>query len=177
MLVTILIILAVAILGLLVAASFKPDEFHVARSMAIQAPAERVFNLVDDLHAFQKWSPWAEADPHAHMVHEGAPRGEGAVLRWQGKKTGKGIMTITKSRPPEGVDMRLEFLKPLKATNEVTFTFAERDGATDVHWAMHGRNNFVAKMMMVFIDCEKMCGKQFEHGLRNLKAHAEAGNV
>ena len=47
----------------------------------------------------------------------------------------------------------------------VDFTFKPSGDKTVVTWAMYGKNNFVGKMMSVFIDCDKMGGPQFEKGL------------
>ena len=37
-----------------------------------------------------------------------------------------------------------------------------------VTWAMYGKNGFMGKLVSVFINCEKMVGPQFEHGLAEL---------
>ena len=63
--------------------------------------------------------------------------------------------------------------RPFAARNDVTFTLQERDGATDVTWAVEGPAHFVSKLMGVFIDMDKMCGDQFEKGLKDLKIVAE----
>jgi hypothetical protein len=41
--------------------------------------------------------------------------------------------------------------------------------ATNVHWVMHGPSNFMSKVMGVFMNFDKMVGKDFEQGLANLK--------
>jgi hypothetical protein len=33
---------------------------------------------------------------------------------------------------------------------------------------MYGKNNFVGKAVSLFMDCDKMCGPQFEQGLAAL---------
>jgi hypothetical protein len=38
---------------------------------------------------------------------------------------------------------------------------------------MSGLQPYLGKLMSVFINCEKMCGKQFEQGLADLKKLAE----
>jgi len=38
---------------------------------------------------------------------------------------------------------------------------------------MAGRNNFIAKAIGLFMNCDKMVGGDFEKGLANLKAAAE----
>ena len=38
---------------------------------------------------------------------------------------------------------------------------------------MHGKQPFMLKVMTVFMDMDKMVGKDFETGLANMKAAAE----
>jgi serine/threonine protein kinase HipA of HipAB toxin-antitoxin module len=45
---------------------------------------------------------------------------------------------------------------------------------TRLSWNMSGKNGFMAKAIGLFMDCEKMCGDQFEKGLANMKAIVEA---
>jgi hypothetical protein len=56
----------------------------------------------------------------------------------------------------------------MKADNEIEFSFVPQGAATNVIWKMSGPQPYLGKLMSVFIDCEKMCGKQFEQGLANL---------
>ena len=45
--------------------------------------------------------------------------------------------------------------------------------ATSVTWTMHGSVPFLAKIVHVFLDMDRMVGQDFEAGLANLKALAE----
>ncbi len=40
---------------------------------------------------------------------------------------------------------------------------------------MRGENNFMSKLMSVFVSMDAMIGKDFEEGLANLKQLAESG--
>jgi uncharacterized protein YndB with AHSA1/START domain len=163
----------IAILFLVVIAG-QPDEFTVSRAASIAAPPEKIFPHVNDLHQWQAWSPWAKLDPAALTSFSGADAGAGAAMAWDGsKKVGAGKMTITESRPGELVRLRLDFRKPMQATNTAEFTFRLEGGQTAVTWSMAGKNNFMGKIFGLFIDCEKMCGNQFEKGLASLKSVAE----
>jgi hypothetical protein len=46
-------------------------------------------------------------------------------------------------------------------------------GATNVTWVMQGPAPFMSKVMQVFMNMDRMIGKDFEIGLANLKAAAE----
>jgi hypothetical protein len=146
----------------------RPDEFRVTRSAVIEAAPAAVFEHVNDVEKWQAWSPWARMDPDAAIRFEGPKAGEGAKVYWDGKKTGRGSMTVIESRPAERVRFKLDFVKPMKATNTAEFTFAPEGNRTKVTWAMYGPNTFMGKVVGLVMNCEKMVGGQFEDGLKNL---------
>ena len=51
MLITILAIVVLVLAAILIYAAAKPDSFGLQRATAINAPAERIFPLINDLHA------------------------------------------------------------------------------------------------------------------------------
>jgi uncharacterized protein YndB with AHSA1/START domain len=183
MIATILIVIAVAVAAVLAYAASKPDTFMVRRSASIAAPPEKIFPMIDDLRAQSAWSPF-EKDPNMKRIHSGAPRGKGAVYAWDGnRQVGAGRIAITESVPSSKVVLLLDMVRPFKAHNTVEFTL-DRIGAgtnvtgtnvtgTNVTWAMQGRQPYMAKVMGLFVDCDKMCGGMFEEGLAKLKALAE----
>jgi hypothetical protein len=72
------------------------------------------------------------------------------------------------------VRLRLEFLKPMTATNTAEFTFQPDGGNTVVTWAMSGKRNFPGKLFGLVLNCDKMCAGQFDKGLAQLKSSVEA---
>ena len=166
------VVIAVAVVAVLVYAATKPDKFGVQRAASIGAPPEKIFPLIDDLHAHTSWSPF-EKDPNMKRTHSGAARGKGAVYEWEGnRQVGAGRLAIIHSTPSK-VTMALDMLKPFEAHNVVEFTLEPKGGSTNVTWAMRGRQRYMAKLMSTFINCDKMVGSQFEEGLGKLKALAE----
>jgi uncharacterized protein YndB with AHSA1/START domain len=175
MIITVLLVVAIVIVVFLIVVGKRPADFSVTRSASINAPTEVVFAQVNDLRAWQAWSPWAKMDPDAKSTFDGPPSGTGASMAWAGnKKVGEGRMTIIESRPAELVRFKLEFFKPWQATNTAEFTFAASGGQTVVNWTMLGKNNFMAKVFGLFVDCDKMIGGCFEKGLAQMKSVAEA---
>ena len=171
----ILIGLAVLIVSLLIFIATRPDDFRVTRSTTITAPPAAVFAQVNDFHNWDAWSPWAKLDPACKNSFDGPAAGQGAIFSWDGnKKVGAGRMTVTESQPPELIRIHLEFLRPFKATNTTEFTFIGQGGQTTVTWSMFGKNNFMSKAFGLFMDCDKMVGKDFEKGLASLKTVAES---
>lgn len=174
MLLIVLIVAGVLIVGLLVYASTRPDTFRVERSATVPAPPEKVFALLADFHRWEGWSPWEKRDPAMKRTHSGAANGKGAVYEWQGnREVGKGRMEITQASLPSHLAIQLDFLAPFECHNFAEFTLTPRDGATEVTWAMHGPSSFLFKVMGVFMDMDKMVGRDFETGLANLVALAQ----
>ena len=167
--------LVAAIAVFLVVAATRPASYRVTRKTVVAAPAAVAYAQVADFHKWPAWSPWAKVDPAMKTTYRGPPEGAGAVYEWSGNdKVGEGRMTLTGARPAEAVDIRLEFLRPMTATNLTRFSFAPAAGGTEITWTMDGQNNFLAKAFSVFMDFEKMVGGDFERGLLNLKTVAEA---
>ena len=163
-----------AVAAVLVLAAKKPATFRIARSIRIAAPPERIFALIEDFRAWSAWSPWEKRDPALKRSYAGAPRGQGAVYAWEGNRNvGQGRMEIVDAPAPSRVAIQLDFLKPFKARNTAEFTLVPQGDATEVTWTMTGPNVFAGKVMSVFMDMDRMIGRDFEQGLANLKAAAE----
>ncbi|HEY3899429.1 MAG TPA: SRPBCC family protein [Chthoniobacter sp.] len=174
MLPIILLAVVVLLVAFVIIVATRPSQFRVTRRGAIEAPPEVVFPQINNLHNWEAWSPWAKMDSTAKNSYDGPLEGVGSSFAWAGNKSGAGRMTITESKPHELVRFRLEFLKPFKATNVAEFTILPEGGQTVVTWSMSGTNNFMAKAVGLFMDCDKMCGGFFEKGLADMKAIAES---
>lgn len=175
MLLPLLAVLAAIVLLVLIVAASRPADFRIVRAATINATPAAIFDRVNDLRKFQDWSPWAKLDPNMVLTFSGPAAGVGCASAWQGNnKVGAGSMTITESRPAELIRMRLEFLKPFKATNLTEFAFRAANGATAVEWSMTGKYNFVSKIICLFMNMDRMVGRDFEKGLAQLQALSEA---
>ncbi|MBC7783344.1 MAG: SRPBCC family protein [Burkholderiales bacterium] len=174
MLYALIAIAAVIVIFILIVAT-RPSQFQIARSAKMAAPAPIVFTQVNDFRNWDAWSPWAKLDPNMTATREGPPAGTGAVYKWSGNgKVGEGMMTITDSRPSDSVRLKLQFMRPFKCTNQTEFTFQPQGDQTVVNWVMTGQNNFVCKAFGLFINMDKMIGRDFEKGLAQMKAVSES---
>ena len=171
---TLIALAGIAIVVVVVVAS-RPAQFHVARTARIAAKPPAVFAQVNDFHQWDAWNPWAKLDPAMKQSYAGAPAGVGAVYTWAGNsQVGEGRMTVTESRPSELIRIKMEFLKPFASTSTAEFTFRPEGDHTVVTWSMEGRNNFMAKAIHLVMNMDRMIGGQFEKGLAQMKAVAEA---
>ena len=172
--VIIAVVLAIVIAVVLILAAAKPDTFSVQRGATMKAQPEKIFSLINDFHQWGKWSPWENRDPAMTRSFSGAESGQGAVYAWEGNKNvGSGRMEILDVATPSKIIIKLDFLKPFEAHNTAEFTMLPQGDATSVNWVMHGPAPFLSKMMQVFMNMDKMIGKDFEAGLANLKRLAE----
>jgi hypothetical protein len=171
----ILITLAGVVFVFLGIVATRPSEYRVVRTATISAPAPAVFAQVNDFHKWEPWNPWAKIDPAMKQTYEGAPAGAGDVYTWTGnKEVGEGRMTLAESRPSDLIRVKLEFLKPFRATSTAEFTFRPEGDQTVVTWSMAGDVNFIAKAIHLFVDMDKMIGGNFEKGLAHMKSVVEA---
>jgi hypothetical protein len=154
-------------------AATRPPSFRVARSARIHSTPERLFPLINDLKSMNRWNPFALRDPHAKGSYSTPASGKGAMHTFEGPKSGKGQLEIIDVAAPTEVTMRLKMVKPMPADNIVRFTLEPKGDATTVTWAMDGKTPLLARIVGLFLDCDKMVGREFEEGLNNLKAIAE----
>ncbi len=175
MLTPMLIGLAVIVVLFPILVATRPSDFRVSRSLAINAPADTVFEQVNDLHQWEAWNPWGTIDPNTKLTYAGPPAGVGASYAWTGNaKVGAGRNTIVESIPGKLVRFRLEFFKPMKATNAAEFTFASEGSQTTVTWTMTCKHNFFGRLFGLIINCDKMVASQFDKGLAAMKKVSES---
>ena len=167
-------VIAIAIAILLILAATTPDTFTVRRATAVKAPPETIFPLINDFHQWGSWSPYEHKDPAMKRSYSGTASGKGAVYAWQGNKNvGSGRMEILDSSVPSKIVIKLDFFTPFEGHNTAEFTMLPQGDVTNVTWLMHGPVPFMAKIMHVLMNIDRMVGKDFEVGLANLKRFTE----
>src|SRR5688572_30435453 len=170
----IVLVLGVLVAVLIAVIALQPSEFAIERETVIAAPPDVIFPHLESPKALDVWSPWIKMDPKIVVKYEGPESGVGASETWEGPEMGVGSLTVTGVKPNEEVELSLEFLKPMQATNRALFTLTPVGDATRVAWRMEGKNNFVAKAASLVMDMDEMVGSTFEKGLADLKTLAEA---
>ena len=174
MLKKIALVVVLAIAALLIYAATRPDTFRVERTARIEAPAEKIFPLIDDFHRWGTWSPYEKLDPAMKRSFGGSASGKGATYAWEGNdKAGAGRMEIVESTPSSKVAIKLDFIKPFEGHNTAEFTMLPQGRTTYLSWVMRGPSSFISKLMQVFMNLDHMIGKDFEAGLANLKSLTE----
>ncbi len=149
--------------------------YVVQRSTTIAASREDLFDRVARFSRWPEWSPWEELDPDMDKTYTGTDGEVGSGYAWSGnRKAGQGAMEMTKIVAPSRMEADLEFLKPFKSKNTMSFDLADGgDSGTTVTWTMNATHNLMTRVMSLFGLMDKMIGKDFEKGLAALKTQAE----
>ena len=149
----------------------QPKWIRCSRSALVGGTPRQTFDLINDMAAWQKWSPWEGLDPDMDRRYEGPAAGLGAVYGWKGNaKVGEGKMEVIESVPAARVKLQLTFIKPFAATMTATFELVPDAGGTKVTWTSEGPNSTPGRIVGVFCNMDKMMGGQFELGLAQLDA-------
>jgi uncharacterized protein YndB with AHSA1/START domain len=153
------------------------DSYTVQRSLAVDAPPERIYHHIANFHDWTRWSPWEGLDPALRRTYSGAPSGTGAVYAWSGnRRAGQGRMEITDTSKPSTVKIAVAFEKPWKSRSDTSFQISPEGTGSRVTRTMTGKHSLMTKVMSVVRSMDKLIGADFEKGLQRLKATAESSS-
>jgi carbon monoxide dehydrogenase subunit G len=162
---------------LLVAAAFRPDTFRVQRTLRIAAPPAAIHPLINNMARMNSWNPFVKKDPNLQGRYRGPAEGPGAAYDFAGnREVGKGTVEITGSTPGR-ITMLLHMQEPMAGRNAIEFLLVPQGNATEVTWAMQGPSPYVARLMGLVFNMDRMVGGSFDAGLADLKALAEGRAV
>lgn len=168
--------LFVVVIAVVVAAGSQllPSNYRVERSLIIRTKAENVFPLINNVKRWPEWSAWnTEMDPTLVYSYEGPEAGVGAVSKWEGKKAGQGMMTLTESDPAKGIKYELSFEHGRYVSQGwVSLLPAGTDTKVLMGFGGQVSRNPVDRIFGLFM--EQMVGPDFEKGLAKLKKQLEA---
>jgi len=155
-------------------AVIAPKSYEVNRSVEINKPLSEVFNYLRSLKNQDNWSPWAQKDPNMKKTFTGTDGEVGCISAWEGnKEVGSGEQEITAIVKDKVIESQLRFLKPFKSTSDAYLKVAKAGKGSEVTWGFTGKNKFPMSIMMLFMNMDKVVGKDFEEGLAKLKTLLE----
>ncbi|MFD0795202.1 SRPBCC family protein [Mucilaginibacter litoreus] len=178
-LLTIAGIIAGVILVVLILAAIAPKSYSVQRSINVNAPQLKVFDYIRYLRNQDYYSKWVMTDPNKRMTYSGTDGSVGFNAAWDSdmKQAGKGHQTIQNIVEGERIDIRIVFIKPFAGVADTYLTTQSvTENTTAVNWAFFSKMPFPMNVMLLFINMEKMLGKDMEESLKNLKRVLEAEN-
>ncbi len=165
-----LLYIGLGLLLLIVALGFfAKKNYHIERSIEIQAPKALVYEQVRFFKKFKVWSPWSELDPNMQSSITGTDGEPGAVYQWSGNDdVGAGSQTI-RQVTPDRIDLDLVFTAPFESKSPVFFQLEEKGENTKVSWGYDIHLPFPINVWAMFTNIDKALGKDYERGLVNLQ--------
>ena len=143
---------------------------HVARHRLGFAAVE-VHAAIEDLGRWNAWSPFYAMDPEAQTTVSIPSSGEGARYGWQGKRSGRGTLTVAQSVAPSTVVMRVDFDAPIASTSVARFdVVADEAGGCEVTWTMTGTRPWWLALLSWATGMDAQMVGHFRDGLRALEA-------
>lgn len=174
MLKKILIGLALLIVALLLVGFLLPGTMEVSRSITVNASVENVFDEFNDLKKWQEWQYWNTLEKPGEMTvtYGEKSAGTGASYSWDGKKTGKGNITITESIPGKSVASDIEFTGSGTAKGIYTVEPEGEGTKATMNFSFDNGMNPIGRWFSLFMKGE--IEKAFDFGLAKIKERAEA---
>ena len=164
--------------GLVIWGYFISPNLSVERSLQVDAYPEEVFEYLEDLEAFNRWSPWFARDPDADYVFGAVEYGVGASAVWRTRGTTAesaaeiSSQEIIAAQAPEFVQSAL-LLNGLPAS--ATYALSPTDEGTLVYIQFErelGGFPYIERLRKGGM--EKALGGEFDAALQRLKTIVEA---
>lgn len=167
----ILIALAGLIVALLLIGFVLPARLEVSKSVLINAPANAVFEEINDLKRWESWQYWNTLDPDMKITYSETTTGKGAFYHWKGPVLDTGTLMLSESVPDKSVSIEMDFggnpasgyyvLEPEGEATKLILNFNSDAGI-----------NPIGRWINIFMKGE--IEKSFDHAGEKLKAIAEA---
>jgi uncharacterized membrane protein len=167
-------LLAVVVLILLVPLFFSGG-LRVERGVFIEAPVDRVYDLVADLERHPEWHPWDITDSMPRLVFGEKRYGAEASYFWIGNRDNHGMLKwITATRSSES-GRRIEGVLDLSSLgeSEISFRFTPGTGGVEVREEFRkvsGHNLMMRYLRPLY---RVRVAEQLEGNLSRLKRAAE----
>jgi hypothetical protein len=139
---------------------------RVEEKRLIAAPIAEVYARVADLRVWNEWCPWLEHDPQAKVTLSGDTQGKGGCFAWDSDRIGAGEVEHVSLIPQKLIKQRIISRQPFRFHGLDQWTFNERDGKTEVTWAMKGRVGFALRAFAQTV--RSMIALDYRYGLDRL---------
>lgn len=156
---------------LLIIAAFLPDKQVFSNSIVVNTYPRPIYNMVNNLKNWEKWSPFNESDSTMVYEYSGSEYGVGAHQTWNGKLNGKGSMTILESVFEKKVVFDLSMMEGSKDTT--LFILERVPEGTKVTWETRISKSGYPMGRLMWMVAQGMMNKTFYKGLESLKKVVE----
>lgn len=157
-------------------AIIAPKSYALERSIIINRPVDHVFAYILLLRNQEAFNAWQRIDPNAKRTYTGTDGTVGFTMAWDStnKQAGKGEQEITAITPGKEVTYQLRFIAPFPGVAKAYIrTESDTSSTTKASWGLSSRMVFPMNAMLLFMNMEKLLGKDLENSLVYLKEEME----
>lgn len=174
MILSAIIIVLVACIGIGFAKAQKLRDIHIQKQVLINSPLDKVFEQVVFLKNFPKWSPFLEADPSQKIEMKGTDGQVGAQYHWLGNK-GKdvGYQEIKEIAKLKYIKMGCDIQKPFTAKPTFEYHFEQVGNQVKVTQDFRLQSGSMDAFFMWLFGARKDMEKMNQRGLELLKTVVE----
>lgn len=175
MIIKIIVVLIAIVAVSLVIAMFSKNKYTLTREIIINRPSDAVFNYIRYLRNQPEYNKWLLLDPNTKISYKGEPDGSpGAILTFESSnsKTGKGEFETKKITAGERVDFEIRFLA--FTANGYMDVKALSPNSTKLTWVYNSGMNWPVNFVLLFMDMDKIIGKDIAESLNNMKHRLES---
>ncbi len=172
---TILLVIIALIALVLLVAIFSKKSYSIQRDIIINQPGAVVFDYTRFLKNQDHFNKWIQKDPNLKPDFRGTDGAVGFVYAWEGnKKVGKGEQEIMAIEDQKRLDIEIRFEKPFEGISATVFTTESLSAnETRFGWSITSEMKYPMNAMLLFINIDKMLGRDLSENLGMLKAILE----
>ena len=149
--------------------------WNVQKSIEIDAPVSKVYQMVSDYRTWTTWSPWLIAEPQAKVDISDRSNQVGSTYHWSGTVVGEGKLEHVRLEQDRLVEAQLSFLRPMKSVCKTDFKLEAIGDRTRLVWSIDGNLPWYLFFLPPMI--ETMLGMDYQRGLTMIKELAETGRI
>jgi hypothetical protein len=118
---------------------------RVSQTRLVDAPIEQVFAQVVNFQNWSAWNPWLAHEADAQLELSGDNACPGSQCTWNNRRVGAGTFEFLRSVNLKHIEQRMRLKQPFLVRGRSLWTFAERDGKTEVNWQIKARVAFTMR--------------------------------
>lgn len=152
----------------------KLKVIEIEKTVNINAPQQRVYEMISQLNNYPAWSPFLVQDPSQKYNVTGTDGAVGSQFHWEGNK-GKdvGYQEIVKLNPGTFVWIVCNIQKPFKASPTFNYTITSHENIVTVTQNFTLKSQLTDAFFMWLFGVKKEMKATNEMGLKLLKTACE----
>lgn len=159
------IILGIALLVFLILGLIMSKKITVVKSVDMDAPANYVYNIVNDLTTNEQWNAWAKEDTTTKIILGDITSGPGASYSYTSQSTGNGELKYTEVKTGQEITGHMSFEGGDPSPFKYTFT---PDGNTsEMNWEMTMKLPYPMNVFSPFM--KWMMKSSFKKSMKNIE--------